>query len=289
MSSRTRAEAQPEPVDRAALEAWVADLFAPEPPPPVADDSETQQRLRQLYALDRPAREVRAIVEDLQSEVAREYAALGDLLAGILRTAGLSPSDLPEPTATALSNLSEVADRLGLGDLRPESFERAVALETMAAFRCQSEIEALRDRTEATQRQIQESRGRKARLQRLLDERTRAAPIEEQKAREWERNADIIAQKSAEYSRRLDELDAANRALRVRERGLEYAQIRDLNAAVELLGQAVAEKQSVYDGYAALPPDLSLARLKLEEAKQRRDRLRIECENAVDAAFSASH
>ncbi|KAJ1718040.1 hypothetical protein LPJ61_006918, partial [Coemansia biformis] len=139
---------------------------------------------------------------------------------------------------------------------------------------------------EAIQRQIQESRERKTRLQRLLDERTKGAPIEEQKAREWVRNADIIAQKSDEYAARLSELTEANRALRAGEQGLEYAQIRDLNAATETLGRAVLEKQSIYDGYAALPPDISLAYLKLEEAKQQRDRLRMECENAVDAAFS---
>ncbi|KAJ2709815.1 hypothetical protein H4R19_004056 [Coemansia spiralis] len=283
------ADLQPELADWAALDAWLASLYAPGQPPSVAKDPETQQQLSRLYALDRPVREVHAIVEGVQSEAARDYTALGDQLAVILRTAGLSPSDLPESTAKALSELSELGSRLGLGDLRPESFERAVALETMAEFQRQSAIEALRDQTEATQQQIQESRERKARLQRLLDERARTAPIEEQKAREWERNADIIAQKSAEYGRRLAELNAAKRALQVRERGLEYAQIRDLNAAVEVLGQAVAEKQSIYDGYAALPPDISLARLKLEEAKQRCDRLRIECENAADAAFGTGY
>ncbi|KAJ2781740.1 hypothetical protein H4R18_002699 [Coemansia javaensis] len=274
--------------DWPAIDAWLKELYAPDLPPLVERTAEAQQRLGQLYALDRPAREAHAVVKHVQSEAAREYAALGDLVAGILRTAGVSLAGLPAATARALAELAEAGDRMGLADLRPESFERAVAAETMAGFRREAEVEAARAQAERTQRRIRESQARQARLRRLLDERARAAPIEEQKAREWVRNAGIIAQKSDEYARRLAELEAANGALRVAARGLEYAQIRDLDAAVEALDAAVRERQSIYDGYAALPPDLSLACLKLEEAKQNRDRLRRQCEAAADAAFGGS-
>ncbi|KAJ2808925.1 hypothetical protein H4R20_000519 [Coemansia guatemalensis] len=268
------------------IDSWLKKLYAPSLPPLIPKNSEMQQRLSQLYYLDCHAKEVDAIVEGVQCEAVREYTALGNLFAEILQAAGITLAGLPPSTAKALSELSRLAYDLGLADMRAEFFERAVAVETMAGFKRQSELDSIHEQTAEVQRRIKQSHERQARIQRLLDERTKAAPIEEQKAREWERNADIVGQKVDEYRERLSSLNALNSARQVRERGLEYSQLHALDAAVEALGRSVEEKQNAYDGYSALPPDISLANLKLEEAKQKLEQLRIECEHAVDEAFS---
>ncbi|PIA13721.1 hypothetical protein COEREDRAFT_83320 [Coemansia reversa NRRL 1564] len=268
------------------IDSWLKKLYAPSLPPLIPKNPEMQQRLSQLYYLDFHTNEVHDIAEAVQSEAVREYTALGNLFAEILQAAGITLAGLPPSTSKALSELSKVANDLGLADMRAESFERAVAVETMAGFKRQSELDLIQEQTTEVQCRIKHSHERRARIQKLLDERTKAAPIEEQKAREWERNADIVSQKVDEYRERLSSLNTLNNARQVRERGLEYTQIHALDAAVEALRRSVEEKQNAYDGYSALPPDISLAKLKLEEAKQKLEQLRIECEHAVDAAFS---
>ncbi|KAJ2445872.1 hypothetical protein GGF42_005851 [Coemansia sp. RSA 2424] len=269
-----------------SLDEWLKQLYAPSQPPLISKDAKLHQQLSQLYLLDRPAREAQRIVERVQCEAASEYAALSSHTQAILQTAGLAVGDLPATTIKALADMSALASDLNLSDMRLESFERAVAEATMSGFKRECRLEAIRTQAVDVGRQTRASQGRQAQLRRLLEERTAAAPIEEQKTREWLRNADIIAQKSGEYRRRLDETEAETGKLQVARRGLEYAQIKKLDAAVNALSASVQAKQRMNDGYAALPPDISLAHLKLEEAKQALEQLRIECENAAAAAFN---
>ncbi|KAJ2354112.1 hypothetical protein GGH92_000247 [Coemansia sp. RSA 2673] len=273
-------------VDWQRLDEWLKRLYSPSQPPLVSKDAKTQQQLSQLYILDRPVREAQKIVERVQSEATSEYAALASHTQAILQTAGIALGDLPATTTKALADMSALASDFGLADMSIESFERAVAEATMAGFKRERRLEAIRTQTANVGRQTRASQERQVRLRQLLEERKAAAPIEEQKTREWLRNADIIAQKSSEYKQRLAETEAETNKLQVSQRGLEYAQISQLNATVCALSTLVQEKQRMNDGYAALPPDISLAHLKLEEAKQALEQLRIECENAAAAAFS---
>ncbi|KAJ2488278.1 hypothetical protein IWW37_004958 [Coemansia sp. RSA 2050] len=268
------------------LEEWLKLLYAPSQPPLIAKDARTQRQLNQLYLLSQPVREAQRLVERVQNEATSEYVALSSHIQTILQTAGVTLGDLPTATTKALADMSAIASDLGLSDMRIESFERAVTEATMAGFKREQRLEALRTQAAGIGRQTRASQERQARLRLLLEQRTAAAPIEEQKTREWLRNADIIAQKSSEYRQRLNETEAETDRLQVSQRGLEYAQISRLNASVCALSDVVQEKQRMNDGYAALPPDISLAHLKLEEAKQALDQLRIECENAAAAAFS---
>ncbi|KAI8319333.1 hypothetical protein GQ54DRAFT_40541 [Martensiomyces pterosporus] len=273
-------------VDWSALEPWLRQLYAPSLPPAVSRDADTQHKLSQLYAIDKPASHIKKTVAKVQREASDEYESLSAQVCGILEAAGLPPSSLPPSTSKALSDLSKLAADLNAPNMREETFEQAVSLETMAGFKRQTQLESAKRQIAETNQRIRQSQERQRHLRRLLEERQAAAPVEAQKTREWIRNSEIIAQKAGEYKERLAELEAASQKHRVRERGLEYAQIKELDTAVNELRKTVEEKQAIYDGYAALPPDISLAWLKLEEAKQKLEQLRIECENTIAAAFS---
>ncbi|KAJ2822683.1 hypothetical protein IWW50_004109 [Coemansia erecta] len=277
-----------QPVEWPTLDAWLKELYAPALPPMISKTPQMHGRLTTLYRLHQPIREVQRIVADVQSEAAREYTALSANISDTLQAAGITVSSLPLSTSKALTELSTIASNLGLPDMRTETFECAVAWQTMQGFKRQTEIDSLHEQMGGLQRQIRSSQGRQKRLRALLEERQRTAAVEEQKAREWERNAQVVSQKSSEYRGRLDELRAAIGERAAEERGLEYEQLRALDARVEGLRQSVAEKQNVYRGYEALPPDIPLAYVRLEEARVKLERLRTECENAVDAAFSTN-
>ncbi|KAJ2158531.1 hypothetical protein GGF46_003714 [Coemansia sp. RSA 552] len=274
-------------VDWESLEGWLKELYAPSLPPLVSKSSAMQQQLSGLYALDGTRREVERVVDAVQQEAVREYTALSAHTAQVLQVAGLSPSSLPQTTANALAELSRLASDLGLADMRTESYERAVALDTMAAFRRTSEQESLQTQTDAIHERIRASQRRQQHLRKLLEARSTDALVEEQKAREWERNASVVAQKAGEYRTRLTELERVIAERRAYEHGLEYQQISELDLKVREASERAEQARNACDGYSALPPDIPLAYVKLEEARQNLERLRSECEDAAEAAFSA--
>ncbi|KAJ1664480.1 hypothetical protein IW140_003865 [Coemansia sp. RSA 1813] len=271
------------------LDSWLKDLYAPDLAPMVTKTPVLQHRLSQLYRIDNITREAKTLVSQIQSEATSEYVALSAQLLKILQPARLAPSDLPQPTAKALSELSQIAVDLGLSGTRIEAFERAVAAQTMSAFEQRQRIERARDQIRQVQLRIRASQERQRRLRKLLEARQSDAPIEEQKTREWLRNSAIVAQKNDEYRARLEQLEAASSTGHGRGGGeLEYIKIKELDSSVDELQKAVDERKSTCAGYSALPPDIQLAYVKLEEARQTLEQLRTDCENAVAAAFTTT-
>ncbi|KAJ1843584.1 hypothetical protein LPJ57_009704 [Coemansia sp. RSA 486] len=271
-------------VDWPQLDEWLKTLYAPDAPPVISQrTAETQAQLSQLHHLEKCIRSARSIVQRIQSEATTEYQGLSDQIAAILNTANISSSALPKPTSQALSSLSKLASTLALPNMRPESFERAISRMTIDGFRRQTQVSDLRDKRNELLRKTEESRERQRKLVILLDGRKQDSVVEQQKAREWMRNAQVIAHKSEEYEQRLEEL---GRERRKRGELHEYRELKNLDDRVNDLRKDVDDKQRALEGYSALPPDISLAYLKLEEAKQALDQLRIDCEDAVAAAFN---
>ncbi|KAJ2451848.1 hypothetical protein EV183_003310 [Coemansia sp. RSA 2336] len=272
-------------IDWNILDAWLRELFAPDLPPLINKSPAMLKQLETLYRLHRPILAVQRTVENIQSEAAREYTALAANIADILKTANITFSSLSQPTSKALSELSATASDLGLSDMRIESFECAIAAQTIQKFKQQTEAALLAEQTHKLEEKIRASQSRQAKLRALLEERQSTVGSEEQKSREWVRNAQVVGQKSSEYRERLEGLQRTQSERQAEARGLEYEQLKQLNDRVEQLRASVDEKQSMYDGYKALPPDIQLAYLKLEEAKVKLDQLRADCEVAADACF----
>ncbi|KAJ1732106.1 hypothetical protein LPJ72_003595 [Coemansia sp. Benny D160-2] len=291
------------------LDKWLKDLYAPDQLPPLVSSStstpQLHRELSRLYTTSSIIRESQSIVAQIQAESTVEYTALSARLHKILQPLRLVPADLSPAARDALSGLSQLACELGgVSDLRVETFERAVAARTIEQFENSLRAEKARDQTRALRQKISESQERQRRLRALLDSRQTESAVEEQKTREWLRNSAIVAQKTNEYRARLDQMMAedqeeeeeAGRAggrrmvpLRDTRGGsngvVEYAQIKELDATVNELQGAVDERRAACAGYSALPPDIQLAYLKLEEARQTLEQLRVDCERAVAAAF----
>lgn len=273
-----------ETVSWTEIEDWLKRLHAPSLPPLIIQTTESYQTLSRLYFMDSLAAHIQQTVKRVQQEAVLEYTALSEQLTHLLHSANVIP--LPSAAAKkALADLSKIASDLELSDMRIESFEHAIAARTMAGFAKEQQLESIKEQTASIGSRIRGSQDRQEGLRRLLQDREAAAPIEEQKTREWLRNSQTINQKSAEYQQRLGGMRTEQLRHKVNERGLEFTQIKELDSVVTALVNTVQEKQNEYDGYAALPPDMPLAVLKLEEAKQSLDRLRRECEDAVTKAF----
>ncbi|KAJ1797545.1 hypothetical protein LPJ59_003070 [Coemansia sp. RSA 2399] len=274
-------------VDWAVLDNWLKALYAPDLAPLVTKTPALHRHLSQLHRFHSIACEAQALVVQIQSEATAEYDALSAQLLAILQPARLAPTDLPPSTAKALSGLSQTAVDLGLSNMHIESFERAVAAQTIDGFEQRARIEQARDQRRMVQKRIRASQERQRRLRKTLDARTEDAPVEEQKTREWLRNSAIVAQKTQEYRVRLDELKREEaRSSSLGE--LEYVKIKKLDATVNELQKNVDERKNACAGYSALPPDIQLAYLKLEEARQTLAQLRADCENTVAAAFTTT-
>ncbi|KAJ1725742.1 hypothetical protein LPJ53_000003 [Coemansia erecta] len=280
---QSTATAAEELLDWPQLERWLASLYAPSLPPLLAHTPALQAQLTHLHTTSTVIHSARTILAHLHTEALSEYQALSQRTSLILHSASLSlsASCLPASTASALSALSQLASSMGLADMHVESFERSVALATTRGWRRTQEVESMREQRETIKRRVGESRERQRKLGLLLERRRRDAVVEQQKAREWRRNAQVIGQKTAEYERRLDEL------AQTRCRTREYHELRNAADEINAVQEDVEKKRRAVEGYASLPPDISLAYLRVEEAKLSLDRLHADYEKAVSAAFEA--
>ncbi|KAJ2375679.1 hypothetical protein IW150_002413 [Coemansia sp. RSA 2607] len=269
------------PLDWPQLDRWLKTLYAPSLPPLLTHTPALQATLTALHTTSTILHSARTLLTNLHHEALAEYQALTHRTTHTLQAAGLSPGRLPESTHRALASLSHLALTLELSNMHTESFECAVAQQTVSGGRRTRELESLREQRVALGKRAEESRERQRRLRILFASRRTDAVVEQQKAREWRRNAQVIGQKTEEYERRLDEL------MRARSRPREYHELRRAADVVAEVQEDVEAKRSAVEGYAALPPDISLAYLRLEEAKQALDRLRANYEHAVSAAFES--
>ncbi|KAJ1798369.1 hypothetical protein LPJ75_006870, partial [Coemansia sp. RSA 2598] len=136
-------------VDWPQLDDWLKTLYAPDTAPAISHRTpEIQKQLSQLHRLDKCIGGARSIVQRIQSEATKEYEGLADQLAAILDAASISLSSpaLPKTTKHALSELSKLASSLALANMRPESFERAIARAAIDGFRRQTQVDALREK-----------------------------------------------------------------------------------------------------------------------------------------------
>ncbi|KAJ1945827.1 hypothetical protein FBU59_002200, partial [Linderina macrospora] len=152
-------------------------------------------------------------------------------------------------------------------------------------YKNQTQLETLETEQETVSRRIRESKERQQKLKRLLEARQKAVVVEAQKAREWTRNSEIIGKKTEEYRQRLGVLKDS--AVDVRRRGVEFQQIKQLDAAVNELAMAVNAKRQAHSSYSELPPDTKLAWIRLEEARQALMQLQAECERAAERAYDS--
>ncbi|KAJ1985207.1 hypothetical protein H4R34_000166 [Dimargaris verticillata] len=210
--------------------------------------------------------------------MAQEYETQTTRLAQSLQTTGVSLANVPPPLKDQLEALGRIAVLLDLKDVALSSFQIALCTwcnqywtqkRTLVELRAQQR--RIKQRQQDAQRQLQK-------VQRVLNQATTVHPMEEQKAREWRHNTRLLGQKTKEYASRVTDLGTIVQAIDPITKHVDYDSLKRSDDRIIELSQQLNQHQDKVNSYMALPPDITLAKLKLEEANGYLTKLKAERE-----------
>ncbi|CAG8529508.1 13905_t:CDS:2 [Ambispora leptoticha] len=232
------------------IDEWIKKFYKNKLIPPFERNSATASALYELALFN--------IKQDAMAEItlknlkvhAMEYSDEAKRIKNILDTMGVSKEKLSKNGSAALSTLSSLAISLGLSDVENSSYIRALAQLNIDTARAERKHKDAMSAASVLETRIQEANIRITKLSRLLSNlRNNWDSMEGQKLREWKQNTKTLTQKGYEYQERLSSLEAC---------GLRLEKLK---------------QQEEHD--------IKLATLKLHEAKEKLNDLKINREELL--------
>ncbi|KAI8507759.1 HAUS augmin-like complex subunit 1 [Branchiostoma belcheri] len=246
---------------------WLEQMFGGETVPPYEVNETTITVLYDLACKNQAVdKDTNLLLEDL-GQKADEYNAEARRLSRTLQSIGLTPESLTKTGTTALSTLVSTAQTLELKNTSTTSYLLAMkdlsqeALDVEDSRREEQHLskELLRKTTTAMAHLNAIERDEES-----LEQREKmTGPDLEKKAQ----TAVFLQSKAAEYRNSLRQLRGQLEASGV-DPTLYHHKLVNQAEELDKKREKIAELRAQLDSYHSLPPDISLARVKIEEAKR---------------------
>ncbi|KAF9429912.1 hypothetical protein BGZ94_009027 [Podila epigama] len=239
---------------------------------------ESAQILRSLVELnhdqDKHAQETLLALE----KYSEMYCQQDNKTKEVLQAFGVSVDQLTPETRTRLKLLAELVMLLGISDLSLPSFQHGfshLALTSMTHASSSTggggggrsyndQIQSLDNHIKEAQQELQE-------LQQLRDKLSRDRDtIHDMELRNKRRSQELMRQHDQSLQLKLE---SEQRPVDIEEQGLTVTQIKAQEAVVEGLQSQLNEQTRQLAAYQEIPPDYTLATLKLSEAESRLEQL----------------
>ncbi|XP_022104709.1 HAUS augmin-like complex subunit 1 isoform X2 [Acanthaster planci] len=263
------------------VRAWLERTFAGAAIPQYEINERTMEILQGLMTRNQERdREAQIVTEDAWQKT-EEYNTEAIRLAGILQSVGLSATSLSQSGNVSLRTLASVAGTLEVKDASTSSYLLAmmemskVAMETEEARQQEKRLsEQLFSKTKAAL--IKCNTLRKA-LQALEEQAEFQGPELEKKNQQ----AGVLNSKAKEYQAQLHQLQMQLERNNV-EPSLYHQSLVKLSEELVALNAKLAPLKSKLDSYHNLPPDISLAKVRIEEAKRELGKMEAELSRNID-------
>ncbi|CAG8505872.1 7678_t:CDS:2 [Paraglomus occultum] len=251
------------------IDQWLDNLYKDTPLPLFERNPDTAAALYEIALFNKEQDAAAKLVKENRIMHRIEYVEEDKRLQEILRVIGISKNDLSKNGECAIRTLSSLAITLGLGDVEQSSYFRALAQLNIESERTQRSRNMTKHTIEEFENQIQEASLRLERLNMLTSSlRSKWDFVEEQKLKEWKKNSSLLTRKSCEYGNRLLHLEKQYELIGVEEGGLRVENLKQMEKNVEALGELLETKQQKLQIYQEMPPDLQMAQLKLDHARE---------------------
>ncbi|EDV21117.1 uncharacterized protein TRIADDRAFT_60376 [Trichoplax adhaerens] len=262
------------------IHSWLERLFDGQPVPQYEVNATTMNMLENLYKLNQVCdNDAHNLIEDVKQK-ALEYSYEALRLSTILSTLGLDKSSLSQSGNVSLNNLAKIALILKLKDTSISSYYCGIhhlARDTRSVERMHNMEKRLIDALTIKHRDsIVKSSALKRTLRELTDHAAETEPKLEQRLRETA----FLGRKSQEYQKIITELKKANKEVNM-DPSLYHSNLVKRAKDLQMLKEELAPLQAKWKSYHSLPADISLAKVKLEEAKQEMVRLEMELERRI--------
>ncbi|KJE95870.1 hypothetical protein CAOG_06273 [Capsaspora owczarzaki ATCC 30864] len=260
---------------------WLASVFHPAPVPQFEVTEDTVAAIWKLAAAaqERDANAV-ALAADLALK-SQEYQAEATRVQELLALHGLDKSRLSDQTHANVRSLARLASLLHVNDTSLASLYCALSDLSASTFdEWDGELQRQR-RAQTMHEQVTSSLSRLSELRRTLAELDQAetANVEIVERRQQERT--FYNNKAAEYQASIAKLQQQHPL--ASEPSIRHAAIMAESEAVKQIIDELTAIRTTLDTFQKLPPDFTMAKLKIEEARRELSRL----EQAVTQGFSA--
>ncbi|KAJ1962724.1 hypothetical protein IWQ62_003438 [Dispira parvispora] len=231
----------------------------------------TPETLRLLLALKRQheaAVRARKHMQDTDHQLQSQYEAETKAYTTILERLGIPMEGLTHGVLTKVQLFAELGQTLGVKDYEQSSYQTAITHLKDSLRTLQRDVLAAEQRRDDVRRRKHNCNQQLRKIKRMLQYAQSLKPSEEQKIQEWSHNTRILAQKTSEYSQREDTLSCDYAGLQAESRRIDYASLEVTNSHIQQLKEQLATQSDKLASYRALPPDITLAQLRLEEANR---------------------
>ncbi|KAJ3299126.1 HAUS augmin-like complex subunit 1 [Borealophlyctis nickersoniae] len=186
-------------------------------------------------------------------------------LGRVLGSLGIEKANLSKTGEVNLHTLTSLALSLGLSETSLVSYECAIGdllsrekLAELELERQRASLQRLNKERKLATTRLKELKGILLQLNSKYDE-------EKETLNDWRQNTALLHQKGEEYGLRLRDLEAEYRP---EMDAIRYDVLRSLQAEGKNLANLLEEKERTLTSFNDLPPDITLARIKLGEKKQ---------------------
>ncbi|CAB3984523.1 HAUS augmin-like complex subunit 1 [Paramuricea clavata] len=267
------------------VRAWLETLFVDEPIPTFEINSKTIEILSTLVDINRKKdQDAKILTEDL-AQKKNEYRSEAKRLQRIISSVGLPLSNLSQSGLTSVRTLASTALLLDLRDTKMSSYllginELSKELHSAKEEEIKSKHATTKQLQKTNKALIQYNSLKKA-CETLEEQISLQEPILKQRLRD----TGFLNQKTGEYQRQLDQLLSYQKQANL-EPALYHKALEKKYEDVVKLEEDLKPLKSKLDTYHSLPPDISLAKVRLEEARRELQSLEEQLTRNIDSMHS---
>eukprot|EP00112_Aurelia_sp_Birch-Aquarium-sp1_P012644 Seg2660.1 transcript_id=Seg2660.1/GoldUCD/mRNA.D3Y31 product="HAUS augmin-like complex subunit 1" protein_id=Seg2660.1/GoldUCD/D3Y31 len=257
------------------ISSWLAMLSGGNKIPEYEINKQTLGILHEFMKVNKELDRLSTIsIEDVTRKT-QEYAAEASFLAETLEGIGISNQSLSQSGQRNLRTLSELALGLTLKDCNHSSYVLAMTDLTNQIEELSSEINVQglkRRRLEGKIKGVADEKKFVERSSEVLEQQALIEkPLQEKRIKE----VHFLKGKAKEYKAMIDNLESAINQTGVSE-DLYHESLKEMYELLNEVRGEINSLKSRLSSFHSLPPDMSLARVKIEEAKQELKRLESE-------------
>lgn len=263
------------------IDAWLQKVFAGDSVPAYEVNEQTLDLLSELkQSSERQENYNQLIIQDLQLK-ADEYHAEAVRLSRLLERFGLSTSCLSQSGMLSLNTLVAVSLTLGVQQASDSALLLAMGSLAEDSYKVKearrSQRRARNELLEKTQRQRQQN----ADLSRTLESVEQLATQIEPEMTKKAAQSDFLQKKARGYRTSIKQLTKELSSADV-DASIHHETLVKNAENLQELKKRLHSTRSKLDSYHTLPPDLSLAKVKVEEAKQELAMIEAELDKQMD-------
>lgn len=249
------------------VQNWLEGLFGGDPVPQFEINPRTVEILHGIMRKNQQQDNAASILVEDHQQKAKEYSVETERMSNILKKIGLSPGSLSQSGTASLRNLTNVALLLDTKDASNSSLLLALSESAQVPRRIQEahkmEQKMSSELTAKTKTGLIRANALKKALDALEERSKYQGPELEKKAKQ----AGFLQSKGQEYKNRIHELKNELKLSGADPALLHRTLVRKADGLKELRTKLHPIRAKL-DSYQELPPDLELARVKVEEAKR---------------------